>query len=244
MKKLSVALLALGLLPSAAHAALTASQITTMNIKLYGMYTSADPTCQTGLTPTLPLNANPTVENLSTGPTLGTGPVSSSINCVVFILKNTVTYGWPAGTYSTTTNSNSDGVCNAGGSLDQIICHGNTTQSYPAQISTDAAAVGITLATSCPNSATGNEIVAVYVSTDSACIGQPLLDPGSCSNGGGNTNDAFAAPTAAGDTAHGCKLTAPAAGAASYTLVIDPAGSVGNDGGNCSSVAPPIFTLR
>jgi hypothetical protein len=216
-----------------------------MNITIYGMYTSSDPTCQTGLNATIALSSTPTTANLVTGPTLGSGPVANPINCVIFILKNQVGYVWPAGTYTSTSSGSSDSVCNTGGTLPQKICNHGETLSFPSQIVADAASEGLTLPTGCSNGgATGNEVVPIFISTDSTCVGQAALDPAQCTSGGTNTNVPFQAPTASGDSSHGCKLTAPAAGASSYTLVIDPAGSIGYNGGTCQSIAPPIFSLR
>jgi len=258
MKNLKLGLFSLGVLFSstASWAGLALSSINTMNVTMYGMYTTSDPLCQTGLTATIPVSATGSTYNLVLGPTLGSGAVSSSIACVVILMKNTVGYGWAAGSYTSSSNQGSDSVCNAGGTSNAIVCRGNnvnnspvtTTLTYPTQVATDAAKAGLTLATSCSQSSTGTEVVPLYISTYALCTGQTTADTAAgnastCVSNGGSTNMVFQAPTAASDAAHGAKLTAPTS-AASYTFKVDPTSSVGNSGNSaCGSTSPPLFSL-
>jgi hypothetical protein len=59
MKKIIILSAGFILMHSVAHADLPASAISTMNLSMYGMYTTSDPTCQTGLTATIQLFGEP-----------------------------------------------------------------------------------------------------------------------------------------------------------------------------------------
>jgi hypothetical protein len=231
-----------------AHADLPASAISTMNLSMFGMYTTSDPTCQKGLTATIPLSATSTTFNFAASPTLGSGPIASPINCVIFILKSGIIINYSAGTYTGTGTGgspSSDSACFAGGSISQGICR-STTTNFPAQVVSDAAAVGLTLTTTCPGSPTGNEVIPVYISTYSACTGSTVLDAGNSTcvaiDAGVGPNT-FQAPTAANDTAHGLILSSVASGGSAYKFVIGVSHSVGGNGGSCAAVSAPTFAL-
>lgn len=233
-------------------AALPRSAVSSMIISYYGMYTTSDPTCQTGLVAALPLSSTLHSVDLTTRPTLGNGSVANPIKCVVLITKNTISETWASGSYTGTTDANNDSQCNAGSSsaLSYNVCRSVASLSYPAQIVADAAAAGLTLASSCAANPTGTEVMPVYISTYSACSGNTATDPASCTAGGSYPN-AFAAPTASGDVHNGIQLTSPEAKGTIY-FVVDPTSTIGGCGsvgpncvstgsGNCGAAFPPLF---
>jgi len=241
MFKRAIVLVLFTILTHSAFGGLARSNVTDMTLGVYGIYLSADPTCQTGLIASVPLSTTPVAKNFAAAvsPTLGSGAIPSSINCVVIVMEDAVALTWAAGSYTSTTNGASDSVCNAGGSLSQKICRSPNTVTFPSQIVTDAAAAGLTLTTSCPASPTGTEAIAIYLSTDAVCSGSNT-DPASCNN-----NNAFAPPSAAGDASAGILLTAPSVSGASFTFVADPDGTtVGNNNGTCQSLGPPLFSFK
>jgi hypothetical protein len=127
------------------------------------------------------------------------------------------------------------------------MCHGQPAPfAWPAQIVTDAAAVGVTLTTDCGinHTATGNEIMAFYLSTDAKCTGVKSLDANiaGCLTGDNDptTNGSYA-PTAADDTAHGFHLDVPEPGGTVYRMWMDVGyglGATGLANPTCSQVGP------
>lgn len=233
-------------LSAVARATLPVAAISTMSMNFYGMYTTSDATCQTNLVATIPLSATPTVQNFVSSPTLGSGPVASPINCIITVMADQSNITWAAGAYTTTTTGGGgtfpDSGCNAGGTVAQKICR-STSPNYPAKVTADALAVGLTLATSCPASPTGTEVIPIYLSTDAACTGQSAIDAGVTACAGGNLN-AFQAPTAANDGAHGIKLTQLPGAGGTYTFTIGVSGIMGGEsGGTCGNVSPSIMTI-
>lgn len=229
-------------------AGLSRDSITEITANLYGLYTTSDPLCQSELVATIPLSSTPRTFDMVGSPAMGNGPVATPVRCVVMVLKNSLQMGWKAGSYTSTTSGNSDAVCNSGGTVATKICGngGVTTVTWPTQILTDMAATGLTATTSCPNPPSGNEVVAVFLSTYAKCTGNATLDAGTvgCVSGNNSVNNTFAYPTGPYDSGAGISINeSPASG--SYTLVIDPDLSFGNDGGGaCASVAPPRFSFR
>lgn len=229
------------LIASAAQAGLPRTAVTEMNASLYGLYTSSDPSCRTGLVPTLPLAATPTSINMVGSPRIGVGPVASPLACVIMIMKNTVTVGWAPGTYTTFTNGLSDSACNAGGSVTLKICQ-NTSPTWVGSLATELAGLGLTAITACPAVATGNEVVPVYISVNSACTGNAALDAATpaCIAGGFPANNTFQPPVTAGDTARGINFVSPGL-RPGYKFVIDPDKTVGASGAGCGNNSPPRF---
>lgn len=247
MKKLIALCLFSGVLivAQAANAALLRDDITEISTSLYGVYTSSDPTCATGLVPTLPVTSTPTSFNMAAAPRMGVGPVAAPLNCVIMVMRNNVTIGWKSGSYTSTTNGVSDSVCDSGGSRTIQVCRNNTTASWPAQIVADLAAVGVTATTSCPNTVTGNEVIPVYISVASACTGNAAMDAGTagCVGGSGfSNNNAFEPPQVINDTARGINFNSPGV-RPSYKFIIDPDQTVGAQSGVCDSLSPPRFSF-
>ncbi len=244
--------------PAAAN--LPASAITALTVPVYGLYTTADPTCQTGLVATIPLTKTPTSINFATAPSLGSGPIpAGGIQCVVMVMQGDFTLGWKAGTYTGTTkfgtSTFSDANCNAGGGEHLTGCITSTSSpTWPAQVLSDLAALGLTGATSC--SGTAPPIVPLYLSSYAKCVGEVTADnaiAGGCewslntnvTPEGYRSNDPGQPPTAAGDTKHGIKITALPAGAKKYKLVVDPVPALGGNGGtSCGGIGPPRFSFE
>jgi hypothetical protein len=250
MKLLNISLISFLVASGLAQAQLPASAISNLTLNIYGLYTTADASCQTGLVATIPLATTATAFNFATSPTLGTGSVSSPINCVVLVLKDTTTIVYSAGTYTTTSTggggTNNDSNCALGGTLTQKICR-STPVTFPTQIVTDAAAIGLTLSSSCPASPAGTEVIPAYLSANAACTGVTSLDSGNAgcvTTDSGNGPNAFAAPTAAGDTTNGIKLTQLAGAGGSYKFVVSVSNSVGGEGsGTCGAINAPTFAI-
>ena len=229
--------------PISAFAFIPSASITTMSLKVYGIYTSADPTCATGMVATIPLTSTPQTLNFAQTPTIGSGAISETIGCVVIAIANNLSNGWAAGTYSSTSSGHSDNVCNAGGSnTGQAICGngGSQTVSWPQKVITDAAAVGLTLASGSCNGVT-TEVVPLILSTNSACTGNQIADAGVSVCSGGNNNN-FNIPTSAGDVHNGTKLTAPSV-AGNLKFIVNPSNTLGSDGSSCGNLAAPLFSF-
>ena len=229
-----------------AFANLSRDAVTSLQVKLYGFYTTTDATCQTGLVATIPLSKTATLYDMAKSPTFGSGNVASPIGCAIMVMANDLAESWAAGTYTTTTSGLSDSVCNSGGSSSgSHICRSQAL-SWPAQIQTDAAAVGLNLPSACSSSGSSSEVIALYLSTYSACAGNVTNDTNAgrtqCINGTNSTNTAFVAPTASGDTANGINISTPTS-SSHYTFVVDPNNMFGNRNGSCSD-SPPLFSFR
>lgn len=232
---------------SSAFAYLPVSAVTSMTLPVYGIYMSSDPTCTTGMTATIPLSTTPQSINFVANPAIGTAAsLPSTIGCVVIVVQNSFSSAWAAGPYTTTGNSGgSDNVCNAGGSTSgKQICGngGSQTVSWPSQITTDAAAAGLTLTTgSCSGHA--SEIVPLVLSTNSACTGNNTADASISGCTGANVNN-WALPTSSGDKSNGTHMTAPST-AGNLKFVVNPTNAFGNTGGGtCGNTAPPLFAFE
>jgi hypothetical protein len=236
---------AFGIVPNS-HALIGRAAVTQINTQLYGVYLSSDPTCQTGLTAVVELTATPRPFNMAHSPTLGQGEVPvGGIKCVIMVMKNDVQIGIAAGTYTGTSNAQADSVCNAGKSpAPSAICHNGVAVSWPAKITADAAAIGLSLASSCPGAGSTAAVVPVYLSTYSACTGISTVD---ASTPGCTNPDDFSPPTASSDKNFGIHINDPGA-AGDFTFVIDPDQSAGNDGGGaggaCDMFKAPLFGFR
>jgi hypothetical protein len=232
-----------------AHAFLPNTAYTSLPITIYGVYTTIDPTCQSGFVATIPVT-NASQIDLTQTPSLGNGGVSSPIGCAVILMKNSMgPFAWAAGSYTGTTSGFSDSACNAGGNTGSpsTICNGGSVVSWPSEIQSAVSAAGLTPATTalCAGSGTANIVVPIYVSTDSACTGNPTKDTGSCIVSGNDTTNAFQPPTAANDILHGLNMTSPATGAATYRFFIDPSYSFGATGASsCGGNQPSIFGFK
>jgi hypothetical protein len=234
---------ALGMVPSS-YALIGRAAVTQINTQVYGVYLSSDPTCQTGFTAVVELTATPRPFNMAHSPTLGSGEVpSGGIKCVILVMKNDVEVAIAPGTYAGTSNGQSDSVCNAGKTPAPAgICHSGVAVSWPAKITADAAAIGLTLATSCPGAGSTAAVIPLHLSTNSACTGLSSIDASNPSCSGGP--DAFSAPTTASDPNFGIHINDPGP-AGDFTFVIDPDLSAGNDGsgggGACDMFKAPLF---
>lgn len=221
------------------EANLSRSSITRMGTGIYGLYTSSDPLCASGFVATLPLQTTPRTVDLVNRPSFGSGRIAKRVACVALVMRNQVNVEWSSGNYA-----GSDAVCNSGGTVNPIICRdtgsGAVAVDWPSDISNEMTALGLTKTTSCTAGANGSEIVVVFLSTNSACTGNSVLDSATAGCGNANT---FRAPTSVSDTARGVKLSVES-GRGSYRLVIDPDLSVGGSGGSCQNVSPPKFALK
>lgn len=235
----------LGTVPNV-HALIGRAAVTQINTQLYGVYLSSDPTCQTGLTAVVELTATPRPFNMARSPTLGQGEVpSGGIKCVVMVMKNDVQIGIAAGTYTGTSNSQADSVCNGGKTPSAAaICHNGVAVSWPAKITADAAAIGLSLTSSCAGGGSTSAVIPLYLSTYSACTGLTSVD---AATPGCSSPDAFSPPTASNDLNYGIHISDPGP-AGDFTFVIDPNQSAGNDGGgsggSCDMFKAPLFSFR
>ena len=252
MRKLLLLALILAAFVGSAQAALPRSAVTSEGVWVYGMYTSADLFCQTGLVATIPLSTTPTQIDFVLNPEIGDGPVAAPIQCVVFVMKNDIYFSWASGEYTGTTQGNDDSLCDIGGDSSQTICRGGEDQTipvgWPDQITQDMAAIGLTPTTACPPGTPAEAVIAVYLSPNSACSGNAATDPADCYNaqyGFPMSND-FMPPTASGDTQHGINITVPAEGQSQYTFIMDPDQTIGgmNDSTICANAGPPRFSFR
>ena len=253
MKNLLLLAFLLAAFVASAHAALPRSAVTSEAVWVYGMYTSADPFCETGLVATIPLSTTPKQIDFVLSPEIGNGPIATPIQCVVFVMKDSIYAAWASGEYTGTTQGNDDTPCNSGGDMTQTICRGGGEQSitvaWPSQITQDMDAVGLTPTTECPPGGTdGNAVVAVYLSPNSACTGVSSADPAECYDAqyGFPLYNGFMPPTASGDTQHGFNIAVPAEGQSEYTFVMDPDQTVGGMDNStiCANVSPPRFSFR
>lgn len=263
-------LLLLGVVSATSWANLPASAVTKMAFQIYGIYTTNDPTCLTGLFATRPLSATSQEINFAAAPSLGTGPVpADGIKCLIIVAKAQYSVEWIAGSYAPGvkrfgSNSYQDSNCNAGGSTsysdvtETPTCQPGirpTNIDWPQKIKDDMAALGISYATECNGSNAGN-IFPIYVSTYSKCTGETVSDNvafggigGTCewslytnvTPEGYRANTIDQAPTAADDHQHGIKLNVLSANINKYKLIIDPL--VGGTDTGCGIDGPPKFSL-
>jgi hypothetical protein len=249
MKILLTALLVLG--ASRAYAFLPNSAYSSAPVTIYGVYTTADPTCQTGFVATIPINGSESQVDLTLDQSLGAvAATPATIGCAIVIMKNSVgPIVWKAGTYTGTTGSYTDTPCNTGGTTGAAgtICNGTSVVSWPASVLSAVQAAGLTGATtaSCSGAGTLTDAVPLYISTASACTGNPNHEPDtSCVVSGNDTTNAFQPPTASNDTAHGLNMTAPTPGG-SYQFFIDPSYSFGaTSSSQCGGNQPSIMGFK
>ena len=222
-----------------ALATIPGGSVISIATKAMGVYTTADPLCQTGFVATVPITGNPISIDLAKAPTIGRGPRAKGMQCIVFILNTGVSMSWAIGNYTTTTSGGSDNVCNNGGTMNTIICKagGGGAVNWPAQILNDMSAAGLPTISTCTGS--GNEIVPLYLSTAAACTGSSSIDPAACT---GN-NKSFQAPTGANDVAHGIIINSPPE-SGSYVFSINPSTAIGNVSGVCGAANAPLFAFR
>jgi hypothetical protein len=258
MKKVTLATLAffsmVGFMPQKSQAFIPVSAVTDVEIAVYGMYTTSDASCRTGWQAVLPFNASPVNRNFAAagGVALGTGSISNPTNCILMIIKNSGLFTVTPGTYTSTSNGVSDANCNPGLSGAKRVFYGgssyqqSTGRVWPASTelpSQDMTAAGITQVTTFNGSETGDEIVPVYISVNSACTGSALNDPASCAavDNAGN-NSGTLPPNSVGDTGRGYATTAPAANQPRYKFIINLNNSIGVNGSNqCSFAAAPVM---
>ncbi len=246
MNKKFLFALSLMLASSPAFAYLPASAITSLSLPVYGIYMTADPTCTSGLVATVALSNTAQTINFASSAIIGSGSIPSTIGCVIIVIGNSLTAGWAAGSYTGTStnggnNTYNDSNCNAGGTTTgQAICNSGTV-SWPSQITTDAAAVGLTLHTGTCTAVT-TDVVPLVLSTDSLCTGQSTADALVTACAGGNINN-FALPTSSSDATHGTKLTAPAT-TGDFKFIVDPANTFGGaSASTCGNIAAPLFSF-
>jgi hypothetical protein len=247
-KNLFLALAAISV-SSSAFAFLPTSAVTMMSLPVYGIYTSSDPTCTTGMIATIPLSLTPQTINFAKSPTIGQGSVSATIGCVVIVVGNSLSNGWASGNYTGTSldlgvGTFNDSNCNSGGTSNgQAICGNGSAKpvSWPTQITADAATIGLALTT---GTCTGvqSQIVPLVLSTNSACTGQPGVDATIPACTGGFVNN-FAMPTSVGDATHGTKLTAPST-SGNLKFIVNPSNTLGGSGTTtCGNTAAPLFSF-
>lgn len=241
-------ILALGLFQNPwAEANVPKSSMNNMIATVYGMYTTSDPTCQSGLIPTVPVSGSGQALDFVQKPTIGKGKMASPLNCIIVVMQNTVTMSWAPGNYKSVTingnNSFSDSSCNPGGNTTKTICN-NDTPSWPASVLQDVAAAGLTAALTCAATPTGTEVLPLYISTFSLCTHNTLVDGGvqACSKGS-TTQSSFQPPGAASSTL-GLKLSQVNSGKGNYKIVVNPDGTVGaTNATTCGSVSAPLFSF-
>jgi hypothetical protein len=245
MKKSLLMALSTILISSPAFAFLPVSAVSSMTLPVFGIYMSTDPSCTTGMQATIPLTTTPLPINFVANPAIGSGSIPATIGCVVIVLQNSFTSAWTAGTYTgTSTGGVSDNIaaCNSGNTTGaKAICHGDAVV-WPAQITADAAAIGLTLATgNCAG--TTSEVVPMVLSTNSACTGNSTADSGVAGCAGGSSTNNFSLPTSAGDVLHGTLMTAPST-AGNLKFVVNPTNAFGATSTTaCGNTSPPLFSF-
>jgi len=226
--------LLVSLVGSAAWAIVPQSAVTSAAFEAYALYFSNDPTCQTGLTAVMPFQSTARTLNFAQNPEMGNAD-ASTVKCTIAILKNAVgPFVVAAGSYGTTHCD--AGATIAGGTLCASSGTGTDSLSYPAQVVADAAAAGVTLATTC-SGATNNSVVPQYRSTYSRCTGLSS-DPASCQVAG--AMHPLAAPTGP-DSLNGVQFVTPEAGGTVYRIWMDFNDVFGDSGGSCGFIqVPPV----
>lgn len=204
--RLSVGLfLALVAIPAAAL--IPGHDVTEFELDAYGIYTTADPTCQTGLTATRALSSTSEPIELRDVLRLGAfgGPIAratSSDYCVVLIVRNEVAYSWQSGTYGGSTNGESDSSCDAGGTDSMPLCSTGAL-AWPTAL---ASAYVTAFSSSAPSTCSGSTsaVVPLYFSTWSDCTAVPGV---SCGAGSPPPiPNAHVPPSMAADTSAGLTL--------------------------------------
>jgi hypothetical protein len=107
-----VMLILLGLLAYDAHAYLPRAATSDIDINIYGLYTTNDPTCQTGLVATIPMSRTPQLVDFAMSPSFGRGPVANPVKCMIVVAGSHLQATWKSGSYSATSTP---GMCDASG---------------------------------------------------------------------------------------------------------------------------------
>ncbi len=237
MIKIIIATLAL--IAQQAHANLARSNISNVGVSLYGVFMTSDPSCQANLIASVPLTKTPVSSNFVTAPVLGAGPVPNKVACVVLIIANQVQVGWNAGAYSAP-----DNVCATGGIANVNPCM-STTLTWPAIITQSAQIAGLTLANSCGAAPTGTEVVPVYMSIDSVCTGNSVVDSqtNGCTVSGKTTSSVAQAPRTINSSTSGARIQyLPVNGR--IVFAVDPDQIISGQSGSCAAVSSPVFSIH
>lgn len=222
-----------------AWANLTRSNISNVGVSLYGVFITSDPSCQVGLIASVPLTKTPTSSNFVTAPVLGAGPVPLRVACVVLVVANQVQVGWKAGTYSAP-----DNVCATSGTANVNPCT-NASLTWPALITQSAAGVGLTLSNSCPLTPLGTEVVPIYMSINSACTGNSVIDQQTtgCTVSGKTTSSVVQAPSTNSSASSGARIMdLPVNGR--IVFAVDPDQIISGQSGTCAAVSSPVFSIH
>lgn len=220
-----------------AFATIPSSSINQATLYIHGIYTTSDPTCRSDLIATVPLKKDAVAFNLAAAPNLGKGLAADPIKCVIFVMKSQATVAWNAGSYTSTTNGNSDNVCNAGGSTSFALCPSSMSTFWPDAIKEQASAVGLTRTDTCTGSTT--DTIPLYLSSYARCSGDTSVDPASC-----NSGYAVNMPPTAEDALAGIKISTPNGNTGIMAFNVDVSRVVGNNGGGaCGSPNPPTFSF-
>jgi hypothetical protein len=249
-----------------ARANLPPSAISQMKVGLYGIYTSDDATCQSGLVATVPLTAAPSDFDFAASPSLGEGPIpAGGIKCVVILLESQLTMAWRAGSYTSTTrfgtSEHPDSNCNSGGTEGPLsFCDAKSPSfsnpTFPAAIQADLERAGLAAKAKCAADGDLTAIVPLYLSSDSKCVG--VVEADNAIGGGcewslntsvtpeGYRSNAFEVPpTGPDDTKHGIHIDPLPAGVSSFAFVVDPSAALGgNSSTGCGGIGPPRFSFR
>ena len=227
------------LLASQAQANLARSNISNVGVSLYGVFITSDPTCQVGLIASVPLVKTPVSSNFATAPVLGAGPVPLRVGCIVLVVANQVQVGWKAGSYAAP-----DNVCAAGGTANVNPC-ASASLSWPSIIAQSAQAVGLTLSTGCSATPTGTEVVPVYMSINSVCTGNSVIDQqtAGCTVAGKTTSTVAQAPSTNSSASSGARIQLlPVNGR--IVFAVDPDQIISGQTGVCSAVSSPVFSIH
>lgn len=250
MKKLLLSAFFAVFSTTTAFAYLPVSAVTSMTLPVYGIYVSSDPTCVTGMIATIPLRTTPQPINFVANPVIGTAnSMPATIGCVVIVVQDNFSSAWAAGTYTGSSYTGGGGpfsdniaACNNGGSATGTTICNSGVPTWPAQITADAAAIGLTLQTTNCTGATTASVVPLVLSTNSGCTGNTYGDSGVTACAGVNMNN-YAMPTSVGDTLHGTRMSAPSS-AGNLKFIVNPTNSFGATGAaSCGNTSAPLFSF-
>lgn len=217
------------------------SSVNQVGVGLYGVYMTKDPSCQTGLMSAVFLSRTASSIDFAKAPNLTTATVPAKIGCVVLIVKNQIQLGLKNLNFS-----GNDSVCTGVGSVTTNVCTQQSQISWPSQIQQDAQTQGLSLATSCGASPTGNEVVPIYLSINSKCSGSSNADSAnsSCVSASGlSTTKVSQAPGTSGSTTSGVNLSLPIV-KGRLVIVVDPHLVVSGTGGTCQASSLPLFSMH
>jgi len=252
---LGMSLVLTGLVPSLANAALPASAFSKFQFSIYGIYATSDPSCTTGFV-RIGFSSTPTAADfVASNQSAGSYTAASAINCVLMVAKNSAQAAIRPGTYTTTSTlrsrTGSDSVCNAGKDFSGNLVNFDSAPVWPANTElpmTDLAGAGLSPTRASLSNATGNEIIPIYISTNSGCFGDPDRDPEGCPHSGESSVNyigPIAPPKSKGDRLNGMKLDGAAAAGNDYrffTRLSGVIGGVADDGGRNECSAVKIWT--